>query len=70
MRSCLVKVTFVLLLQLLVSSSLAEVRQDLRELRDHNVVCRQSCLSLKDRIQHTAGVTGQSPGLGTVLQHR
>lgn len=56
MRSCLVKVTFVLLLELLVPSSLTEVRQDLSELRDHNVVCCQSRLSLKDRIQQSGSL--------------
>lgn len=41
------KVTFVLLLDLLVSSSLTKVRQDLRQLRNHNVVRGQSRLSLR-----------------------
>lgn len=57
-RSCFVKVTFVLLLELLVPSSLTEVRQDLSELRDYNVVCCQSRLSLKDGMQQTVRVTG------------
>lgn len=64
-RSCFVKVTFVLLLELLVSSSLTEVRQDLSELRDHNVVRCQSRLGLKDRIQQTVRVTDQ-----LAVQHR
>lgn len=40
-----------------MSSSLPEVRQDLSQLRDHNVVGCQSRLSLKDRIRQTATVT-------------
>lgn len=56
-RSRGANVTFVLLLELLVSSSLPEVRQDLSQLRDHNVVGCQSRLSLKDRIQQTATVS-------------
>lgn len=40
-------VTFVLLLHLLVTGALTEVRQDLSQLRDHNVIGCQSGLSLK-----------------------
>lgn len=40
-------VTFVLLLHLLVAGTLTEVRQDLSQLRDHNVIGCQSRLSLK-----------------------
>lgn len=41
-------VTFVLLLDLLVSCSLPEVGQDLSQLRDHDVVGGESRLSLRD----------------------
>lgn len=55
------KVTFVLLLELLVPGPLAEVRQDLSQLRDHDVVGRQSCLSLKDRSRPTVRAAGADP---------
>ena len=42
-------VTFLLLLHLLVACSLSEVRQDLSQLRDHDVVGGQSRLSLRDK---------------------
>lgn len=45
-------VTFVLLLDLLVSCSLSEVGQDLGQFGDHNVIGGQSRLSLRDTKQN------------------